>query len=114
MTNLKKTWFGNWRYNFLKEKYGKKMLHYKKLAEYNLYRHNESVEYYAHKKANRSSGATETNQNMGFYIGDEYADVYAKKYNEYWEEYLRYRNKLQILICNLDEEIKSILQTSAE
>lgn len=114
MENIKRNWFSQWIYESRKIKYGTKMLHFKKLAEHALYRHNEAVEYYAFKKANRASRNSETNEYMGFYIGDEYTDVYAKNYNEYWLEYLRYRNKLQILTCNLDNEIKSVLQTSEE
>ena len=68
--------------------------YYRKLAEYNLYRHNEAVDVYARKKSNRDSPKDIT---MGFYIADEEADTYAKLYNMYWASHIKHEQKLNIL-----------------
>jgi hypothetical protein len=79
------------------------MLYYKKIADYNLYRHNEAVDNYKSKSENRAALNTEQSATMGFFIADEYADLSAKNYNENWDLYIKFRNKLEVL--DYEEEL---------
>lgn len=93
-------WFGRWRYRRLKAYYTRQLLYYKKLAEYNLYRHDEAVESYNQRKASRSYGGRATNNELGFFIAYENADSYAMHYNINWELYIKYRHKLEVIEYN--------------
>jgi hypothetical protein len=89
----------NWWHNYWKEFYTKKMIYHKKIAEYNLYRHNEAIDHYVQKKSNRTSpsyGKT-VDGSMGFSIADEGADTYALQYNINWELYIKFRHKLEVM-----------------
>ena len=96
----KKGWFSNWWHNYWKELYAKKMIYHKKIAEYNLYRHNEAVDHYVQKKTNRNPSTytkTTVDETLGFYIADEGADAYAIQYNINWELYIKYKHKLEVM-----------------
>jgi hypothetical protein len=97
MSRVIKGWFSGWLYNYLKARYTKKMLYYKKIADYNLYRHNEAVDNYKSKSMNRASLNTDQSAAMGFFIADECADLAAKNYNENWDLYIKFRNKLEVM-----------------
>lgn len=93
-----KGWLRQWWFDYFKERYTIKMLYYKKIAEYNLHRHNEAVENYNQKRNNRSSSFTKPiNSEMGFFIADEGADLTAKNYNENWDLYIKYKQKLEVM-----------------
>lgn len=96
-----KGWLRQWLIDYTKERYTKKMLRYKKIADYNLHRHNEAVTNYNQKRQNRSSSFSESiNIEMGFFIADEGADLAAKNYNENWDLYIKYKQKLEVLGYN--------------
>jgi hypothetical protein len=76
------------------------MLYHKKLAEYNLYRHNEAVEAYVSKKNARENkyGTPPKSENpLGFNIAEESADNYAREYSINWELYIKYKQRLEVL-----------------
>ena len=107
MTVNKKGWFRTWWHNFWKELYTKKMIYHKKIAEYNLYRHSEAVDYYYQKKSNRtpsSYGKSPVDESLGFYIADEGADLYGVQYNINWELYIKFKHKLEVM--DYDKEIE--------
>lgn len=89
---------GGWLafYNrWLEKHYAKKMHYHKQIAEYNLHRHNEAVETYSRKMSYRN-GSTKNDEN-GFYIAEENADLYANNYNENWALHIKYKHKLEEL-----------------
>lgn len=98
MSNAVKGWFRQWLFDYRKEKYTVNMLYYRKIAEYNLHRHNEAVENYNQKRNNRSSSFSKAiNVQMGFFIADEGADITARNYNDNWDLYIKYKHKLEVL-----------------
>ncbi len=97
MSRVIKGWLSGWLYSRLRARYIQKMLYYKKIADYNLYRHNEAVNNYKSKCDNRASLNSEQSEAMGFFIADECADMAAKNYNENWDLYIKFKNKLDVL-----------------
>lgn len=95
----KVSWWRNWWIRF----YAEKMLIHKKIAEYNLYRHNEAVDNYERKKSTRSMYQTDA-EFKGYFIAEEGADLYAMHYNTNWELYIKYKQKLEVLQYVPDEK----------
>jgi hypothetical protein len=92
----RKTFLSRWWHNYWADYYTRQMLLHKKVAEYNLYRHNEAVDNYNRKKSSRENNKS-ADDTMGYYIANENADSYAASYNEHWMEYIDYKHKLEVL-----------------
>ena len=92
MTQPTEGWF-MFYHRWLEKHYAKKMHYHKLIAEYNLHRHNDAVETYS-RKMNARNGKDDE---KGYHIAEESADLYATNYNEQWALHIKFKHKLEAL-----------------